>query len=241
MEDAVKRALRRKRELEQELAEIELFLKVYARFSDRTNIETGDSPDINAARQGEAAETTYRILARPLRRRANPAEFAEMAARIIRDERRPLSRTELVEALEKREVELPSQDKPRYLGTILWRNRDRFINIPNKGYYLAELMTAEEIADAQKAGQSDDPEEIGDLEDAHRLNLAKLAYEFCATMDRQAAQKLREHLETQTTIPPEIDRRLIAVSRDKAGRTHFSDEEKRVLRLNFKDALNSIQ
>jgi hypothetical protein len=40
--------------------------------------------------------------------------------------------------MEKRDVTLPSEDKPRYVGTILWRNSDRFRNLPEFGYWLKE-------------------------------------------------------------------------------------------------------
>lgn len=70
-------------------------------------------------------------------RRGQPSDFANMMARVISDMGRPLNRSELVAALEERDVEIPSGDKERYLGTILWRHRDRFTNFPRVGYWLA--------------------------------------------------------------------------------------------------------
>jgi len=67
-----------------------------------------------------------------------PADFVGIMARILGDMRRPMQRGELVAAVEERGVTIPSEDKARYLGTILWRNRDQFVNIPEAGYWLAD-------------------------------------------------------------------------------------------------------
>lgn len=47
-----------------------------------------------------------------------------------------MNRPELVDELEKRGHDIPSDDKPRYRGTILWRNRRRFRNLPGFVYWL---------------------------------------------------------------------------------------------------------
>ena len=47
-----------------------------------------------------------------------------------------MTRGELVEALARRDVHIPAQDKPRYIGTLIWRNKSKFVNIEGRGYWL---------------------------------------------------------------------------------------------------------
>ena len=37
---------------------------------------------------------------------------------------------------EARDVEIPATDKARYVGTIMWRNKSKFLNIEGRGYWL---------------------------------------------------------------------------------------------------------
>jgi len=157
MDQALANALKRKAELEKELGEINRFLTLYDRFT------AGTEPvgsDVSISGPG----ATYVITARTGRgkSRGRPADFAEIMERVLRDISRPLTRTELVDALEQRDVKIPSDDKARYLGTILWRNRNRFINIPNQGYWLKSVPNA--IAN-YKPGDIED-ERFGDDEDS---------------------------------------------------------------------------
>jgi len=130
VEPWVAKALTRKAELETELAEVERFLALGRKLFG-TGPEPSDTPGMRKSdpetRTGASKE-----------RRLGPPEFADMAERIIKDEGHPMSRTELVAALEARGADLPSDDKPRYLGTIMWRQRVRFVNIPGKGYWLRD-------------------------------------------------------------------------------------------------------
>jgi hypothetical protein len=68
-----------------------------------------------------------------------PDHTAELMQRIIREVGRPLTRGELVQAFESRDVQIPYSDKGRYIGTIAWRNKGIFENIEGRGYWLREL------------------------------------------------------------------------------------------------------
>lgn len=134
MADALTNALKRKEELERELAEIEQFLRLHDRFA-RTNREDAE-PDL----------PNVQILGRPLRpyrsvlikQRGRPADFAGIMERILNDVGRPLNRSELVDEIERRGVEIPSTDKQRYVGTILWRHDKTFRNIEGRGYWFVD-------------------------------------------------------------------------------------------------------
>lgn len=65
-----------------------------------------------------------------------PKEIAELMERVIRERGEPMSRGEIVEALERRDVEIPAQDKARYVGTLAWRKKGTFMNIEGRGYWL---------------------------------------------------------------------------------------------------------
>lgn len=60
-----------------------------------------------------------------------------------------MSRGEIVDALERRDVEIPAQDKARYIGTLAWRNKGTFVNIEGRGYWLRDagvpLLSGEPI------------------------------------------------------------------------------------------------
>jgi hypothetical protein len=63
-------------------------------------------------------------------------EIAQMIERVIRKVGEPMTRGQLVEALERRDVDFPAADKARYIGTIIWRHKAVFVNIEGKGYWL---------------------------------------------------------------------------------------------------------
>ncbi len=60
----------------------------------------------------------------------------ELVERIMRESGHPLTRGDIVEMLSARDVEMPGQDKARYVGTIMWRNKAKFVNIEGRGYWL---------------------------------------------------------------------------------------------------------
>lgn len=146
--DSIVNALKRKKELQRELAEIEQFLALHRKYSGTKSedVET-DRP---SASDDEALWQHYKTTAENMaavramkaevpstaKVRGAPANFAEIAERIIKDEGHPMTRAELVSAIEARGVPIPSSDKPRYIGTILWRNQDKFENIEGAGYWL---------------------------------------------------------------------------------------------------------
>jgi hypothetical protein len=69
-------------------------------------------------------------------KRGRPAEIVAIIERIIREAGRPLTRGEIVEALEQRDVHIPAEDKQRYIGTIAWRHKSVFGNVGGLGYWL---------------------------------------------------------------------------------------------------------
>lgn len=137
MDAAAVNALRRKAELLKELEEIELFLKLRDKFVRGTNVEQSPAPlNMVVSRPAKAAVDAWMAHGRLARKRGRPADFADLMENLIRETGHPMNRPELADKLEFRGVEIPSDDKPRYLGTILWRHSNRFRNLPGFGYWL---------------------------------------------------------------------------------------------------------
>ena len=141
MDQAVKKALGKRQEiiaeiarLRKELDETDGFLALYERFSG-TRIERGEATGVaaQAVTNGEAAAPMFLR-----RKKAAPAEIADTAEKIIVQKGQPMTRGEIAAALDQRGVILPGKDqseRARYIGTIMWRRSDRFLNLEGRGYW----------------------------------------------------------------------------------------------------------
>ncbi|MCW5716187.1 MAG: hypothetical protein KIT43_16870 [Bauldia sp.] len=125
MGSAIQNALKRKQELQRELEEIDIFISVHNRFA--TDEKAGG---------GQAGLARKRARTDVVRspRTSRPAGFANLVDQILGEVGRPMTRAELVAAIEARGVSIPSGDKQRYLGTILWRRQDLFSHVDGVGY-----------------------------------------------------------------------------------------------------------
>ncbi|RWN17325.1 MAG: hypothetical protein EOR94_20780 [Mesorhizobium sp.] len=158
MDRAYANALKRKQEIEAELAKIDSFLEMYRQFSGPEQEQT--EPAVNDS-SGTGNEETMNPRSS---RRLRPPEIADLAERVIRGAGHPLTRAEIVSRLESAGIELHSEDKPRYLGTILWREKARFVNVSGQGYIMADMVTPEQELEAllqlddqdQDEGQDDE-------------------------------------------------------------------------------------
>jgi hypothetical protein len=143
MTDALYNALKRKKEIEIELEEIEEFLRLHSKFVG-TNRDILDTLPLCRNRTNSTDETQLLRRLRNLalrsseKPRGRPADFASIIEHILNDLGRPLRRGELVEQIEQRAVKIPSGDKERYVGTIIWRNRERFVSLQDLGYWLKD-------------------------------------------------------------------------------------------------------
>ncbi|SDR06811.1 hypothetical protein SAMN05519103_00612 [Rhizobiales bacterium GAS113] len=130
MDQAISNALRRKAELERELQRIEQFIALYEEFAGTSAAQSGSvkSDAGNNHPDGEVSPP-------PRGRRVRPPEVVKMVERILKDVGHPMTRGEIASALAARDVVLPAEDKPRYIGTIMWRNGDVFESVEG-GYWL---------------------------------------------------------------------------------------------------------
>lgn len=155
MDDALLKALKRRDNLQAELEKVERFISAYKDLFGTDGERSETAADPVSPGENMRVESASRPPVRA-RRRIRTSDIADIAERVLRDVGRPMQRGELVEELERRDVDLPSDDKPRYLGTILWRNGERFRNLPGLGYWLQNAPLPEAHGDVTNSVEADD-------------------------------------------------------------------------------------
>ena len=143
MDQAYHNAVKRKKQLEAELLEVETFLNLYPKFSavtpaaDAQTTPIGDSKRVDATPRGQRETATDQGTLD--RRRGNPDQIASIVESILMSHNRPMTRGELAGEIEKMGIRMPAKDHAKYIGTILWRKRRLFQNLEGKGYWLKDV------------------------------------------------------------------------------------------------------
>lgn len=149
-ENEIKKIIEKRELLRQELEKIDNFLDLYRELTG-TEAERSEasvaSGDIEAPKSHGRKRTTGT---------AKPSDVGPMARRILLDHGKPMTRSELLNALEERDVVLAGDDKAKYLGTILWRMREAFVNLDGHGYWPKDqpYEPASYVPDDNKKGAS---------------------------------------------------------------------------------------
>ena len=156
MDDVLVKALKRRKILEDELKELNTFIHTFRKLS---GTESEESEPVNS---GDMARTDSPLVA-VIRRHGRPSQFVRYLEGVLKDVKGPLPRAALVAELESRGIEIPSDDKPRYIGTIMWRERKKFINIVGHGYWLKYVPLPEILYDPAALGPG--------LDEAHNITL----------------------------------------------------------------------
>lgn len=124
MSQVVQELRERKAKLIEELDMIDQYLKLHQKLfpsaapANKSGPETPDD-----AKETDAAKN-------------DPREVAARVVAILREHGKPIQRGELVRKIEESGLPIHSKDKNKYLGTVLWRNRDTFVNIEGHGYWI---------------------------------------------------------------------------------------------------------
>jgi hypothetical protein len=141
MDQAISNALKEKEQLKKRLAEIEHFLRLYERFSKGNQAPTADAPAVDKSRKSTQVprkrESVHDVHVTGTLH--GPAVVVRVTKAILKDLGVPRTRGYLADELQHRKVYLPGKDteaRARYVGTILWRNRDDFEHIEGQGYWL---------------------------------------------------------------------------------------------------------
>ena len=120
MEDEVRTALHRRKQLISELREVERFLELAGKFG-------------STAANSLAVEASLEEIRGAWRMAPRPSDLVEATIQILRMEGRPLSRGDLFRRLSGAGVRMPGKDPIRNFGTIIWRS-GRFDNVAG-GYW----------------------------------------------------------------------------------------------------------
>jgi uncharacterized protein YicC (UPF0701 family) len=67
-----------------------------------------------------------------------PVEIASAAYRVIESAGKPMKRRDIADELERLGMHLPGTDRTKNLGTILWRNPNKFVAVGKLGYWIRD-------------------------------------------------------------------------------------------------------
>ena len=140
MNDAIRNALIQIKRSEAAIAKAERFITDYEEFSGE---KTDRDAFLSGGNEKSNPHNPQERMANLVTRANNPKRIVDVAEKVIRDAGRPIQRGDLVAAIEATGLEIFSEDKPRYIGTLLWRNKDRFENIEGEGYVLTSMKPSE--------------------------------------------------------------------------------------------------
>jgi hypothetical protein len=129
-------ALRRRDELRKQLADIEEFIRLWNELfgteGEQNRLIATLPPHPMPAANGQRAPRS------PTRERA-----AGIARRVILAKGKPMTRGELVAAFRAEGEPVAGEDPSKNMGTIMWRLRDRFVNIEGQGYWPSDTPLPE--------------------------------------------------------------------------------------------------
>lgn len=137
MSDQLQRALSRRRELLEELSMIEKYLELHERLFGHQGAISGPA-QTHERREAHAEQAQTEASEKPkvARRGNDPKLIVEKAIEILSEAPRPMSRGKILNALAQMGFSIQSKDRSKYLGTVLWRNPQHFINVEGHGYWL---------------------------------------------------------------------------------------------------------
>lgn len=135
--EAIQRALQRRRELEEEIREIDLFLSLYEQFA-------GHPVSVGAMAASVVSDTS-----KPRRGRKrggggmSQEDFIALARDLLLEIGRPVNGPALLEKFHEKGRHIGGADEIKNLTTKIWRARDRIIKIPGAGYWPVEVPCPE--------------------------------------------------------------------------------------------------
>jgi len=136
MDESLAKALRKRDELRAALAKVEQFIALHAEIFGTNEELEALTAELVARPSRESQEAMFRAALQKIRPGISVSALVGAAERVLRDAGHPMTRGELVAALETRGVPMSTNDPSRYVGTILWRHQEKFENIEGRGYWL---------------------------------------------------------------------------------------------------------
>lgn len=130
---AYRNAVKRRKELQAEINEIDQFLEMWKRYAGAGSTST------NAGNGATHAELPRTDAAGAVVERFQRKKHLPVLRTMMLQKGRPMARGEILKALEGRNIEVGGKDKGRNLGVVLWTARDQFVNISGEGYWLKDV------------------------------------------------------------------------------------------------------
>ena len=130
---AYENAIAKRDALRKEIEKIEEFLALYQQFeSDGIDTINAIKANKNGAKTPESTATPHR---RKSPRKVTPVVLKDNVADILKDSGKPLSRREIVEAIEARGIVMPGTNKTGYIGSLLHRFKSEISSTKQGGYW----------------------------------------------------------------------------------------------------------
>jgi len=140
MDPVIQNALKRRSELRAELRDVERFLELYQHFKpEREPRQT--SLDMVVAKESiveHFENKTADTEGDDVENNPSPTrmELLPHIRDVIAEAKRPLTRGQILLRLDNRGIRVGGKaDRSKNMGTILWRLRDEFVNLPGVGYW----------------------------------------------------------------------------------------------------------
>ena len=134
MDEGVRIALKRMKELKLEYQKLERFVVMHEELTGNKIPRDELLADVNNGPNSES-------VGKEPKRRNNVKKLLDIMERVIREANRPLSRGEIAFGMERLNVTVYASDVPKYLGTLLWRNDSRFVSVGDG--YVTKKMSLE--------------------------------------------------------------------------------------------------
>jgi hypothetical protein len=128
-DEAWQKAMEKREQLRNELEKLDDWLEMYRQLVGTEPVRSEATATTNEAQPVKSHGRKRRPGT------VRPSDLAPMVRRILEEAGRPMTRSELIEALGARDVVLGGTDKAKYLGTLMWRARDAFVNLEGHGYW----------------------------------------------------------------------------------------------------------
>lgn len=134
-DSAYQNALATKDRLIKELEEVETFLKQYERFAGRA-LGGAVPPRVETEQTGNNKSLVSPPQPMSDRKKNSvPERFKPLIRKVLLANNRPMQLGVLLTALESNKTPIPGEHAAKNLGTVMWRLKDFFVNIPGHGYW----------------------------------------------------------------------------------------------------------
>ena len=133
---AVRRAIQRRHELEEEMRQIDLFLSLYERFAGQP-VAVRNFPDSEPRESGESEPGALDDIA--VGGGMTQKDFVDLARELLLEIGRPVNGPGLLRKFHERGRRIGGADEMKNLTTKVWRAKDAIIKIPGAGYWPVDV------------------------------------------------------------------------------------------------------